>query len=745
MNCGAKHFGISDLCSGNARTNKLVIGAPVRRRMLANLLPVLLCASSIEAFAFAEENLFFAELPIVASVSRLPQRLADASASVTVIDREMIKAIGARDLNDVFRIVPGFLTYPNNTDAARVTYHGLTNEDFSPRVQVLIDGRSQYSPLFQNGVNWATLPVALEDVERIEVVRGTNAVSYGSNAFLGVINIITVDPALVRGVSVSTNQGNQGVSDTTLRAGGRLGESGDFRFTYQEKNDTGFTDQFDWQDSFNSRLVNLNAGFWLSNSDQLQLSFGHIEATTIQGRLNKEEVNGVDVLTGGDDPGNPLRDFDQSNTYIQALWRRALGEGSDFQLRYSYAEDHGSEAHIERTDDLTWNGDDDLLYKVDAYGDVGTRHELEAQHTFSPFDATRLVWGAGYRLDSLKSDDFLYGRDTVYRRVARLFGNLEWKPAEWFTGNLGAASEYDSLGGRNFSPRLSLNFHLNPENTVRLGASRAFRTGSTVDYVGNRVLTPYSTASGTPIPAGQVYKQEFLGDPDMEQEEINTIEIGYLGDWKSLRSSLDIRVFRERIPNRMLTVNRLLPSSVCDVQVYPGSCTATDADFTTAIQRVKIEGVEFQWRWQPFDSTRLMLGQAWTEISSTYLGSVMPGSGVTTLVRTSNQEKIDLLTRRSSPSSSTSFLLMQKLPGGLDFSLAGYWVGEMKWTRNSSVDFYRRFDARLGYPFNIGGQRGEIAYTAQSINGAHGEFKASGEPSDRVVELRHWVTLRVDL
>ena len=355
------------------------------------------------------------------------------------------------------------------------------------------------------------------------------------------------------------------------------------------------------------------------------------------------------------------------------------------------------------------------------------------------------MWGAGYRLDSLKSDNFLYEQGTVYRRVARLFGNLEWKPAEWLTGNLGAANEYDSLGGRSFSPRMSLNFHLNPENTVRFGASRAYRTGSTVDYVGHNVLTPYSTASGTPIPAGQVYEQQFYGDPDMEQEQINTIEIGYLGDWKSLRSSLDIRWFRERIPNRMLTMTRNLPSSICNVSTYPGACTAAEADFTTAIQKVKIEGVEFQWRWQPLDSTRLMLGQAWTEVYADLLDSVLPGSGVTTLLKDFNYGKLDLQTKRSTPSSSTSFLWMQRLPGGLDFSLAGYWVGPMQWTRNSSVDFYRRFDARLGYPFNIGGQRGEIAYTAQSINGAHGEFKASGEPSDRVVELRHWVTLRVDL
>jgi len=151
-----------------------------------------------------DEAIYFSDLPVVASVSRLPQRLADAPTAVTVIDRDIIKASGARDLNDIFRLVPGFQTYPNTTESARVSYHGMGEGDYAPRVQVLVDGRSMYSPLFGGGVNWAVLPVALEDIERIEVVRGTNAVSYGSNAFLGVINIITVDPALTHGVSVST-------------------------------------------------------------------------------------------------------------------------------------------------------------------------------------------------------------------------------------------------------------------------------------------------------------------------------------------------------------------------------------------------------------------------------------------------------------------------------------------------------------------------------------------------------------
>ena len=704
-----------------------------RRRAGLSCRPALALCGLLAALpvAAADEDPYFADLPIVASVSRLPQRLDDASASVTVIDRDMIRASGARDVNDLFRLVPGFQTYPNNTDAARVTYHGLTDEDFSPRVQVLIDGRSQYSPLFRNGVNWATVPVALEDIERIEVVRGSNSVSYGSNAFLGVINIITVAPAQVRGVSVGSNRGNQGVRDVTLRAGGRLGEAGDFRLTYQAKNDDGLEDQFDWRDSFASRLFSVRTDLWLSHRNQLQIDLGHIDAVMQRGRL----ASRAGVLTGGAKPDDPLRDFTQSDSYAQLLWRHVSHPGADFQLRYAYIEDRASEQHVERIGPF--------LVDVDDVGDLGTRHELEGLHTFSPTATTRLAWGAGYRHDALRSDTYLYGQGTVARRVARAFGNLEWKPANWLTGNFGAAQEHDSLAGHNFAPRASASFHLGPDHTIRLGGSRAYRTGSIVDHRGDRRFEAFAF-NGNLQPRGRFFQRTYLADPDMAQERITTVELAYLGASQALRSSLDVRVFRERVPNRLLVVKRELDDpALCDT-VRPVGIACTEPAFTTPVQRVKISGVEYQWRWQPLKGTRLALGQAFVRIESSLLPEVLAGSGINAFDVAAGRDRVTEQTERAAPRRSSSLLLMQKLPAGVDLSLAGYWVDSMKWTASTEVGFYRRFDLRLGYPFRIGGQRGEVAYTAQSIDGAHGEFKADGAPSDRVVDTRQWVSLRLD-
>lgn len=701
--------------------------------LLLGLLAVNLRATADEA------DLYFAELPMVATVSRLPQRLENAPTSVTVIDQAMIKASGARDLNDVFRLVPGFQTFPGNTDSARVSYHGLNDEDYSPRVQVLVDGRSMYSPVFRNGVNWSLIPVSMADIERIEVVRGSNNVSYGTNAFLGVINIITVDPALTRGFSVSSNFGNQGVRDYTLRAGAALGKVGNFRFTYEQKDDNGLTDRYDWRDYNRSRLLNVRADFQPTTLDTVELSLGRVEASNLSGRLQK---SGTLVLPVGklDDP---LRDYDQSSTYLQAQWRRALGSDGEFTLRYAFTEDWASDAHLETKVGTfkTAGVSTDVYQWVDAYGGQSRVHELEALHRFSPLADTRVSWGGSWRYGTLSSPDYLYGRDSVERSVERLFGNLEWQPARWFTGNFGLSVEHDSMAGTHTSPRISTNFHLNDENTIRLAYGKAYRTGSTIDYVGDRRYLPFATVSGSPIELGSVYRRRFLGDPGMASEKLQTYEIGYLGEWKKLRMSFDLRGFIEKVPNRLLgPVGRNLPDGYCNALdlVSAPTCTGIGADFMMPVQSVKTQGVEYQWRWQPFEPTRLQISQAFIHISSEFLPGV------------SYSERQELLTNQSAPTHTTSILLMQKLPFGVDLSLAGYWLGNHRWSQNTAVPGYQRLDARLGYPFKLGGQRGEISYTVQSLDGDHIEFKGpngndlEASLAARIVERRQWLTLRLD-
>ena len=679
---------------------------------------VLLTLVAASAPVLADEELFFSELPIVASVSRLPQRLADAPSSVTVIDRTMIKALGARALSDVFRLVPGFQTFAQSDVAARVNYHGVSDDnEFSPRVQVLVDGRSLYSPLFRGGVNWALVPVALDDIERIEVVRGSNTTSYGTNAFLGVINIITVDPALVRGVSVATNQGSQGVRDYTLRTGGALGDSGNFRFTFQRMKDDGLDDNFDWKDRNATRLFDLRANFQLGARDTLDFNVGRIDGVQLRGQFDSERTGeirdgeSIRRLTGTVNPDDPFRDFDQSSVWLQAGWLRTLSDTADFSLRYTHSVDRASDAYIHPDLPAGYN-------KVDEVGDVGKRHEIEAIHSFKPLSATRLIWGGSWRYDTMRSETMLRDQGTLSRDVGRVFTNGEWKPVSWFTGNLGWSYEYDSLAGNHPASRASASFHLTPSNTVRVGYARAWRTGSTTDYRGNALAAPGAVV--------------WTGNRTLPSERLDSWELAYLGDWRDWRMSLDMRLFRERLSDRYLD------------KIYPAD---GEPDSVYALQNLLIRGVEYQWKWQPLENSRIAVSQAFVHIDNelTDLGRVY-ATPAPDLEDSSNffESLADYneLAEDSAPRRSTSVLFMQQLPFGLQLSVAHFRVAAIKWTRNTDVDKYHRTDARLAYPFSFGGQRGEIAYTGQSLDGSHYEQRMGQK--GRLVDRRQWISLRLD-
>ncbi|HEX23230.1 MAG TPA: TonB-dependent receptor, partial [Chromatiales bacterium] len=222
------------------------------KKLFYRLLPALLIASSYSTSAneslppqedllLSEED-FLSELPVVLTATRLSQPAREAPAATTVIDRDMIKASGAREIADLFRLVPGFVVSHDNGYTPIVTYHGLSNEQ-ARRMQVLVDGRSVYSIVF-GGTKWTDLPLAIDDIERIEVIRGPNAATYGANAFLSTINIITRHSSETNGVFARVNVGNIDIRDGYLRYGDTLDDLS-YRLTLGYNRDTGFADRYD--------------------------------------------------------------------------------------------------------------------------------------------------------------------------------------------------------------------------------------------------------------------------------------------------------------------------------------------------------------------------------------------------------------------------------------------------------------------------------------------------------------------
>lgn len=288
--------------------------------------PVLLCMvlAALPAHAELTETDFFDDMPVVLSVSRLSQPIDEAPAAVTVIDQEMIRASGFRDIPDLFRLVPGFTVAYTRDNSWGVGYHGLADA-FSRRLQVLIDGRSIYTAAFGE-VPWASLPLSIEDIERIEVVRGPNSAAYGSNAFLGIINIVTKDAAQVPGSHLSLQAGQQDMAGATYRYGGGKDDLR-YRLTVSDQR----RDRFDAQtEKTTTRHLDLRMDYRLSVSDELTATFALSRGDWRQGQPANESL--VD----------PLRRIDIGTEHFQIRFRRVLDAENEWSLQYYHTRDRKS-------------------------------------------------------------------------------------------------------------------------------------------------------------------------------------------------------------------------------------------------------------------------------------------------------------------------------------------------------------------------------------------------------------------
>src|SRR3984893_14731906 len=159
----------------------------------------------------------------VTSVSKKEQKLSSVAAAIFVITQEDIRRSGATNIPDLLRMVPGMDVAQINANAWATSARAF-NSQFADKLLVLIDGRAVYTPI-NGGVYWDTQDVPLEDIERIEVVRGPGGTVWGSNAVNGVINIITKKPAETQGVLLTGGEGTQAQGFDTLQYGGKIKEN----------------------------------------------------------------------------------------------------------------------------------------------------------------------------------------------------------------------------------------------------------------------------------------------------------------------------------------------------------------------------------------------------------------------------------------------------------------------------------------------------------------------------------------
>jgi len=211
----------------------------------------------------------------VTSVSKRAQKLADAAAAIFVITQDDIRRSGASSIPEALRFVPGLEVARIDENKWAIGSRGF-NGRFDNKLLVLIDGRSVYTPLF-SGVYWNVQDVMLEDVDRIEVIRGPGATLWGANAVDGVINIITKPAKLTQGGMVTVEAGTEERTAESARYGGKIGDNVYYR---------AYTKYSDWDASVGPTGANASDGWHaLRGGFRVDSTPSRADSLTIQGDL----------------------------------------------------------------------------------------------------------------------------------------------------------------------------------------------------------------------------------------------------------------------------------------------------------------------------------------------------------------------------------------------------------------------------------------------------------------------------
>jgi len=432
----------------------------------------------------------------VTSVSKKEQKLAKTGAAIFVITQEDIRRSGATSIPDLLRMVPG-------VDVARVDHSNWAvsirgfNNVYANKVLVLIDGRSVYHPAF-SGVLWFAQEEPLEDIERIEVIRGPGGTVWGANAMNGVINIITKSAEDTPAGLLTAGGGTDLQGEGLLQYGGKAGSKGDYR-VFGSYSNQGKSDPADSDPPADARRL-AQGGFrsdWrLSDRDLL----------TVEGGYRK--VNGSETITGV-----LPQTLSALGTYAQALgdqggnvlgrWTHTFAKGSDMSLQAYFDK---SDAFANGGHDFATIGDIDFEDHLSA----GTRNDVVWGVTYRA-DANRFAGNSLVTLHPLSRTDSLYGA----------FVQDEITLSKTLTLTVGAKFEHNGYTGYENEPSAQLVWSPNSRNTLWISAAKAIRQPSSIDN-GLEAVSAF-----VPLPQGAFGLVTVFGNPNSKVEQLRDFETGY--------------------------------------------------------------------------------------------------------------------------------------------------------------------------------------------------------------------------
>jgi iron complex outermembrane receptor protein len=459
----------------------------------------------------AEFALFAAE-EVVYGAAKHEQKISESPSAVTVLTEEDIRAIGAESIPELLRYVPGMDVEIINASFYTLGARGFTTEA-NNLLLVLIDGMEVNIELFGEPF-WLALPITINDIKRIEVIRGPGSALYGANAFAGVVNIITKDPKGSSAFYYDAKAGNYHA--TSITSGVTSGVK-------------------DWGYKINAEFM--SADSWEEKKNLIKgvkanTTIQYMPSEDLKSLLNTNFVKGNIKIpsTLGDIYASAHISYFRFNTTwknlrIQSYWTDLAIEDLNLDI-----------PGIPATPAF-----EKLIPTVIGKAD---QIDVDVQYNYTPVDWTRFIFGSNYRTNIVKANVL---PDSPFQEArVGLFLQNELYPFRQLILTTGFRYDYNTITKPGYSPRASIVYSPFEEHTFRMSFGRAFRKPAFLEY-GLRVKS-LEDAFGVSSPENP--EGILIANPDLANEEITSFEFGYVAKPISgLKGNIDLyyNLFRNKI------------------------------------------------------------------------------------------------------------------------------------------------------------------------------------------------------
>ena len=587
----------------------------------------------------------------ITSFTNKEQKLSQVAGAVYVITQEQIARSGLTSVPELLRLAPGVDVARVNGNQWSVSIRGPVGA-YANKLLVLIDGRSVYSPIF-SGVYWELGMPVLENIERIEVIRGPGATIWGANAVLGVINIITKSSRETHGTLVTAGGGSSERGFGSVTTGGAFGSTS-YR-GYFGGSDSAPLSQASGAHA-DDGMSNIQGGFRLDGSH-------HKDSWMLEGDLFRtmENDTGINVSPATLRLVESPSQFNSLAGNFTGEWRRSLGEKGELRIKSYYDYVNRPQPKASKVDTGTW--DTEIQYDFTA-GRV---------HTLSAGGGERMISDKIVALDAITFSPAAL----TYVNVNAFAQDEMHFLHDSLLLTLGMKLEHSHFGGWGPEPSASLLWMPAKRHSLWISSARSLRTPSLFDVAveGPFTVSPPSAATG-----GLPVLLSFVPSPGFSTESVNDFEAGYRGQITKA-FSVDLSLFYDQYSNiRSADLGNTVFSP------YPVPHLATTAITTNGTEAVG-KGAESSIAWQVLAGWKLEGSYTYNIVNPWLSSSDPPGTVYGSLqLPAHNKWRLQSYVNISKAWKLDTFL---------------YWAGATDPINNLGpkilVPAYTRLDVRLGY------------------------------------------------